>query len=133
MLVGNKRTKLTIRVTVDDYHRLGADIMRRCPESGSEVVFERRWMSFFGVDAVVCVDTWTRIGIDLNNAEDPADKSAEPVHLLWALLFLKQYGTEAQLAAHAGAVDEKTFRKWSHLFVKKRSYLMCDVVSFCKE
>jgi hypothetical protein len=82
MLTRNKKMKLTIRVTVDDYHRLGGDIMRRCPESGSEVVFERRWMSFFGVDAVVCVDTCTRIGIDLNNTEDPTDKSAEPVHLL---------------------------------------------------
>ena len=37
-------------------------------------------------------------------------------HLLWALMFMKIYGKEADLCAHAGgtsgSVDPKTYRKW---------------------
>ena len=125
-----KRAKITILVTEDEFRQIGSEIMGRSLESRSEAVFERRWMSFFGVDAVVCVDAWTRIGIDINNPQEPEDKSAEPAHFLWGLLFLKKYGSKEDLSVLAGAVNEKTFRKWSSIFVTKISKLMCEVVSF---
>lgn len=53
----------------------------------------------------------------------------EPKHLFWGLLFLQVYDTEENLAQSVGEVDEKTFQKWSHLFVNAISYLECEVVS----
>lgn len=52
--------------------------------------------------------------------------SSRPVHLLWALLFLKVYGSEHTHRMIAN-VDEKTFRKWSWCFVHLLSDI--DVVS----
>jgi hypothetical protein len=40
-----------------------------------------------------------------------------PVHLLWALMFLKQYNKEEVNASMAGC-DEKTFRLWSWLVIR---------------
>ena len=58
---------------------------------------------------------------------------AKHYHLLWALLFLKMYSNETEMAALCGgyeyAVDEKAFRKWSRLFVKQISYLIINVIS----
>ena len=44
-------------------------------------------------------------------------EGARPEHLLWALLFLKLYELEPVNASLARC-DEKTFRKWSWLFVE---------------
>jgi len=106
-----KSSKITILVTGDEFHQIGSEIMGRSLESRSEAVFERRWMSFFGVDAVVCVNAWTRIGIDINNPQEPEDKTAKPAHFLWGLLFLKKYGSEEDLSVLAWAVDGKNLPK----------------------
>jgi hypothetical protein len=72
------------------------------------------------------LDTWRRLEVD---TDDLDERNSQPIHLLWALLLLKVYGKEEELASLAGAVDEKTFRKWSHIFVEKISYLQPEVVS----
>ena len=43
---------------------------------------------------------------------------ALPKHMIWGLLFLKQYNPEAISAGIAG-VNEKTFRKWSWFFIEE--------------
>ena len=43
---------------------------------------------------------------------------AQYKHLMWALYFMKVYGNEENNSNFAGGVDEKTFRKWSHIFVE---------------
>lgn len=53
-----------------------------------------------------------------------------PVHFLWALLFLKGYDTTAKNAAMADC-DEKTFRKWCWFYVEAIADLDVDVVSCC--
>ena len=53
-----------------------------------------------------------------------------PKHLLWGLYFLAVYDTEHNSSHAVGKVDEKTYRKWSELFVKAISYLEYEVVSF---
>jgi hypothetical protein len=77
---GSKKFKIARDVTSNDYKQLGSDIMNRST-GGSEPVFERRWISHFGVEVVVCVDVWRSLRMD---KEGP--KYAEPKHLLWALL-----------------------------------------------
>jgi hypothetical protein len=93
----------------------------KCLEGIAE---QRRWMACFGARPTVMADVWTRI--------DPVNtmpKGAEPKHLLWMFYFLKLYNQEELNAANVGGVDEKTFRKWSWLFVEATSYLEYPVVS----
>jgi len=65
---------------------------------------ERRYKEFFGISAENCARLWT-LCLPL------LPESASPVHLLWALYFLKKYSTEGVNASFAKC-DEKTFRKW---------------------
>ena len=64
-------------------------------------------------------------------------KGVHPRHLLWALYFLKVYpvveiGRGAVAGKKelglAGVVDEKTWRKWTKIFVEAISYLESEVV-----
>jgi hypothetical protein len=58
----------------------------------------------------------------------------KPANLLWALMFLKLHCAESVLATLAGAgqksVDEKTFRKWTWLFVEEINHLKYRVILF---
>ena len=56
-------------------------------------------------------------------------KGVQPFHLLWGLIFMKVYATEAVHCKIVNSPDEKTFRKWSLLFVKEISYLESEIVS----
>ena len=133
-MMAKKRAKVYIPASEDEFKRLGSEIMGRDPEGRSEKVFSRRWNSFFGVELVVVAETWERLRVP---ADDGTDLDyAKPEHLLWALLFLKKYGDEEEMAKLVGpdgkAVDEKTFRKWIKIFVNRISYLLLDVVSVCR-
>lgn len=77
--------------------------------SRSQKVKLRRFKSFFGVTPTVCSLVWLRIK---SNAP-----GSHPKHLLWGLLFLKQYSIEHIRRSIVNA-DEKTIRKWSWIFVK---------------
>jgi hypothetical protein len=70
---------------------------------------ERRFKEFFGINAEICAKLWT-LCLPL------LPESASPVHLLWALYFLKQYNTEGVSASFANC-DEKTFRKWCWIMI----------------
>ena len=102
------------------------------PEGCSTKVFNDCWMSFFGMDVDVVVKVWNMIGVPVY--DDGELSHAKPAHLLWALLFLKKYGDESEMAALVGTdgnvVDEKTFRKWSKIFVIRIALLVSNVVSF---
>jgi hypothetical protein len=89
-------------------------------------------LSFFGVDPAVVVELWDLIEVPFFDDGDLSH--AQPKHLLWALLFLKKYGDESEMAAlcgdfNSGAIDEKTFRKWRTIFVKRIASLKYNVVS----
>lgn len=109
-----------------EFKELGAAIMKRSPEGRSELLFKRRWNAHFGVDVPVVVDAWARLKI---LAGDP-DK---PEHLLWALMFLKLYGSEEEMAGLCGpekAIDEQTYRKWTKIFIQRLECLWDEVVGF---
>lgn len=84
----------------------------------SRAIGHRRFRSFFGVSPLVASACW-----DLLEGKIPT--GAKPVHLLWALCFLKKYDTES---GNRGImhVDEKTYRKWVWILVELLSEL--DVV-----
>lgn len=74
----------------------------------------RRFRTFFGISPELCAILWNRI----------PDKrpGSEPKHLLWAMMFLKNYHKEHVSAAIVG-VDEKTLRLWVWRFVELLSEL----------
>jgi len=77
----------------------------------------------------VVADVWSRLGIDRDDPDVPEDKSAEPKHLLWALLFLKTNLDDHNLSSKCEAVSEPTYRKWKWIFIGKISYLETEIVS----
>lgn len=78
--------------------------------SSSDKTKLRRFKSFFGVTPPVCSIIWQRI-------KNRAPAGSQPKHLLWCLLFLKQYGIEHTRRSILDA-DEKTIRKWTWIFTK---------------
>ena len=121
-----KKQRVLVPALEQDFRDAGGQIMSRDPEGRSQKVFERRWMGFFGVGIATCMATWRLLHVTVG---DPDFNGAEPRHLLWGLLFLKKYGDYSEMASMVGPVDEGTFAKWSHFFVERISYLLCDVVS----
>lgn len=101
---------------IDDVFRLGKELMNRSRNTlgsihkgGNE---DRRFREFYGVSAITVLATWDRL-----QEEDLTPAGGKFIHLLWTLLFFKLYGTETDLCAHAGgvygAIDPKTFRRWT--------------------
>lgn len=87
----------------------------------SQLTGNRKYRTFLGVSPEVCSSLWKRI------SNKPS--GAQPKHLLWSLLFLKNYNKEHVNAALVN-VDEKTFRLWVWRFVGLISQL--NVVSTLK-
>ena len=90
---------------------------------------ETDWIRFkatFGTTPTVCCIIW-----DLLITTEYLPDNGRPFHLLWALMFLNLYCAESVHAALADC-DEKTFRKWSWLFVDAISYLEDQTVSPCQ-
>ena len=84
---------------------------------------EDRFRAKFGTSPVICAALWHKL-----EPETTMLKGSRPMHLLWALMLMKIYATEAVLSVMAGGVDESTFRKWSWEFVEALSYLESSVV-----
>ena len=70
----------------------------------SRKALDRTYVSFFGVCPEVTGVIWALIKSKLT-------KKLKPKHLLWSLMFLKQYSNETVLCALANTTP-KTLRKW---------------------
>ena len=93
------------RLLADEFHCLGFQYIGR-PGTGSLQTQMRRFRSHFGIDWHLSIKLWFLLMPYLIDVV----KRAKPMHLLWALLFLKLYDGEEILASKVGC-DEKTFRK----------------------
>ena len=80
---------------------------------------ERLFRSLFGCHPQLCVDIWKLCAWK---------QGTTPKHLLWALLFLKTYGTEDVICSLAGC-SRKTFRRWLWPTVKSIADSKRKVVS----
>ena len=99
-----------------DFEALGLSmVLRWTTNHRNEKARLRRFKAFFGTGPDQAAMLWHYLNKHslLQNLKRP-----EPKHLLWALLFLKDYGTEEKLSALVGGVDEKTFRKWTWTYIK---------------
>ena len=118
------------------FERIGLDYINKTPQEVHNIRHflgvaaektlsnERRFRSFYGASSSTCERLWMLI--------DPyktMPRGVQPFHLLWGLLFLKVYATEPVHCSIVGCPDEKTFRKWSILFVNAISQLENEIVS----
>lgn len=95
--------------TPETFWRLGGKITGH-PEEGSLPTGYRKFKSYFGTTPVVCVAAW-------DNFDSARPPKSEQKHLLWALLYLKQYCTE-HVNTNLVGVTEKTFRKWCNILIR---------------
>ena len=91
----------------------------------SEKTEDRNFRETFGCGAIIALRTWEMI-----SDADLLPTNGCLHHFLWALMFMKVYGKEMTMCALAGAIDPKTWRKWTWLFVTAISDLEPLVVSF---
>lgn len=75
----------------------------------------KRYRALFGVSPHTASKLWALL---LGSIPEKSN----PEHLLWALMRLKTYATDAVCTALV-QVDGKTFRKWSWIFIKSLSNL----------
>lgn len=68
----------------------------------------RRHNEMFGCSPFLCSLLWAFM---VDGGHVTPRSGLCPIHLLWALMFLKLYCTESVFAALCGC-NEKTFRKW---------------------
>jgi len=132
LIVFKHCTFLLYMVCADEFWTLGIAIAQHSTDASSGVGM-RRFRALFGVTPMVCASIW-------RHAYDSRPEGTSPVHLLWMLLFLKCYGTEAQTRALVHA-DEKTVRKWvwawvdvvaqldvvSNTILTRNLYLLCNI------
>jgi uncharacterized membrane protein len=90
------------------------------------ILWYRYW---FGTSPTITAITWNCL-VESGWTELSGVHEAKPKHLLWALMFLKSYGTEAVLSAIVDS-DEKTFRKWAWFYVEGIASLHNHIVSNC--
>lgn len=113
--------------SADEFEALGLDMIG-CKKRGSSKSRSRRFKAHFGAEPDVIVTIWNLLHktrwLFFAGVRGP-----KPVHLLWALLLLRKYGTEETMAAIAG-VSERTFRKWAWFYADGISRLDGIVVSW---
>ena len=102
---------------------LGLQIAKKKDKSRTHKTNVRFFRSAYGSSPEVCSHTWEYL-----IHYKVAPEKAEPEHLLWALMFLKSYATEAFLSALVG-VSEKTFRKWIWQMINSISGIYNKIVS----
>jgi hypothetical protein len=102
----NQPINNTMVMTSASFHRLAEEtILHRVSNRGKHTSL-RRFTACFGCSPRIVAHLWKRIV-----SKDLAPKGTRPQHLLWSLLFLKNYNTEDFLAPICGT-DAKTYRKW---------------------
>lgn len=87
----------------------------------SQVGSIRRFREYFGCSPGLCALIWSWLVFNV-------DDDALPIHLLWTLLFLKQYQTEA-VSSGLCRVNERTYRERIWSVIQKLAEL--NVVSLC--
>lgn len=100
---------------------LSQGLRGRSPQDTALADADEAFRAMFGIGTVVCANLWRACAWH---------GKVKPIHLLWGLMFLKTYATQAVLVAIAGCT-KKTFRKWTWKVVKSMAYHANYVVSLC--
>jgi hypothetical protein len=127
LLYTNTRTKTinmnSSKVSAAYFEQAALGILNR-RRVGAGVTWLRRFVGMFGLEPIHCAVAWNELVL---SGWTGRARYAKPVHLLWALHFLRVYPTEEVLAARVGA-DEKTVRKWVWFYVNGIARLTLKIV-----
>lgn len=110
-------------ITATMFWMKGMEYVNRGCNANQTSKNKERFLSHFGTTPGICLYLWQNIYASVSC-------STKFFHLLWGLLFLKQYGKESVLSGIVGGVDEKTFRLYSWKVVKCISKLKPRIVSY---
>jgi len=88
---------------------------------------QRTFNAMFGASNTVIAKLWMLVKENAPLAPGP-DGFVQPSHLLWVLMFLKQYAVEEVLACTAG-MTAKTFRKHARKTMNAINSCYSSVVS----
>ena len=90
-----------------------------------------RFKATFGVEPEVCSIVWNKMVALLN--EYPPNETRydnlHPMHMLWALFYLKMYPTARQISSVVGKVCKDNFRFWTRFVIDSIGALGDEVVS----
>jgi len=88
--------------------------------------------SNFGISKETILELWYKIWeLFQDGSRCPEFKPQLPIHLLWALRFLRVYTTEDQSISY-WKVDRTTLRTWVHRMCLLISVVLPDVSFLCK-
>jgi hypothetical protein len=113
-----------IPLSAEGFIRIGSPIVQ-CNAPRKKY---QRFCASFGLPPRLVVHVWN----DLRNGgflDNLGPRSIKPVHLLWALYFLRCYNKEEVNGMTVGC-DEKTFRKWAWFYADCIANLDTKYVSF---
>ena len=88
----------------------------------------RRFKAWYGIDWNVMSGVWSLLHSSGWIEKKIKKRKLKPIHLLWALSFLKAYLKEEEHAADVGK-EPKTFRKWAWLYCEGIGSLVSRIVS----
>jgi hypothetical protein len=114
-----------------EFEGIGSQLMRGSDlgnKRGSAGTADRRFRAWFGCSTTVCAMTWDLI-VEMRAGDGGMGPGATKERFLLALMILKHFDIEENMAAAAGGVDEKTLRKWGWFFIEEISFLESIVVS----
>ena len=83
----------------------------------SDALIYRHFRAMFGVSSRTAYLLWITLDIDVIGP-----RGGKRIHLLWMLMFLKEYCTQDSLSGICG-VTRKTFRQWVDVFLDRVSNL----------
>lgn len=98
---------------------------------------QERFKTMFGVTPSLCTLAWNMIVSNLN-VDDAINNEGDlfkhfyrlkPLHMLWALYYLKVYPRERQISSVVGRVCRNNFRKYTFFVIKQLADLKHEVVS----
>ena len=83
-----------------------------------------KFNSYFGTYPCVCSDLWRRV-----DPKESIHPKSLAVHLLWTLLLLHSYSTEAYIESQTGVCPD-TVRYWTKQWISGISFLSCDIIDW---
>jgi hypothetical protein len=117
-------------LTKVQFEEIAKDVLRWPAQRIWETKKDERFSSCFGTPSTVVAKIWNRIlpAVLQDQADGYQANGAQPKHLLWSLVFLKVYSTEAIHCSIVGWPDRNVYRKWCWYFLKKISDLRFEVI-----
>ena len=117
-------------VTWKYFYEVGLKQIGMSPDSSFQQK-DRFFRAHFGTSWEICGAIWLSLVTFWNSYEYSGEGGElvmiKPLHLLWALSFLKNYETDDK-SAKFWKKAVKTYRKWTHLLLDELEFLSIEKV-----